>query len=477
MLSEHGCKIAPSTYYEHVDKVPTRREQRDQVLLGHIRRVRAENYSVYGARKVWLQLNREGIVVARCTVERLMSADGLQGAVRGKVKRTTIADPAAERARDLVGRVFTPAAPDTLWVADMTYVSTWSGWVYVAFVVDAFARRILGWRAGTSMSTQLVLDALEQAVWTRQRTCCDLSSVVAHTDRGSQYTSIRYTERLAQAGIAASVGTTGDSYDNALAETINGLYKTELIKPREPWRIVDQVEIATAEWVDCFNFRRLYQYCGDIPPAELENTYYAQNRAQPTAELSHHKVSGHTGAIRLGEVGVLGEEPERVGAGVPALVGVQRPQSVHKWGPGPQGPELVPVALLQPRLEVHSCADRWHLGPPSLLRCQGPAQRCLHLGEKRVLNRCPKLGQAIGRASRDGGRRGRDLGDGDVAELSVRHAGEFQGPRQQVVVEDLAQSLNRRVRMRQRERHMQLVLRYTYLPIDNVTPSFASFSV
>ncbi len=158
VLSEHGCKIAPSTYYEHVVKSPTRREQRDQVLLGHIRRVHAENYSVYGARKVWLQLNRERIAVARCTVERLMAADGLQGAVRGKVKRTTTADPAAERARDLVGRVFTPAAPDTLWVADMTYVSTWSGWVYVAFVVDAFARRILGWRAGTSMSTQLVLD-------------------------------------------------------------------------------------------------------------------------------------------------------------------------------------------------------------------------------------------------------------------------------------------------------------------------------
>jgi len=168
VLSEHGCKIAPSTYHDHVEKAPTRREQRDQVLLSHIRRVHAENYGVYGARKLWLQLNREGIVVARCTVERLMAADGLQGTARGKVKRTTTADPAAERARDLVGRVFTPAAPDTLWVADMTYISTWSGWVYVAFVVDAFARRILGWCAGTSMSTQLVLDALEQAVWTRR---------------------------------------------------------------------------------------------------------------------------------------------------------------------------------------------------------------------------------------------------------------------------------------------------------------------
>jgi putative transposase len=225
--------------------------------------------------------------VARCTVERLMRTHGLRGAVRGKVKRTTVADPAAERAGDLVNRNFEPAAPDRLWVADMTYVSTWSGWVYVGFIVDAFARRILGWRCGTSMSTQLVLDALEQAVWTRERVGASLSSVVAHTDRGSQYVSIRYTERLAQAGIAASVGTVGDSFDNALAETINGLYKTELIKPRAPWRTLDAVEIATAEWVEWFNHRRLYEHCGDIPPVEAEEHYYAQQSAQPTAELSH----------------------------------------------------------------------------------------------------------------------------------------------------------------------------------------------
>lgn len=287
VLSEHGVKIAPSTYYEHLDKAPTRRMRRDKYLVEQVRRVHSENYSVYGARKVWLQLNREGINVARCTVERLMAADGLAGAVRGKTKRTTTADPAAQRARDLVGRDFTPPAPDRLWVADMTYVSTWSGWVYVAFVIDAFARRILGWRTGTSMNTQLVLDALEQAVWTRGRAGADLAGLVAHTDRGSQYTSIRYTERLTDAGIAASVGTTGDSYDNALAETINGLYKTELIKPQGPWRSVDQVEIATAEWVDWFNHRRLYQHCGDIPPAEFETIYYAQNGAQHTAELSN----------------------------------------------------------------------------------------------------------------------------------------------------------------------------------------------
>ena len=186
VLTEHGLQIAPSTYYEHLGKAPSGRQRRDEYLLGEVHRVHADNYGVYGARKVWLQLNREGIEVARCTVERLMKADGLAGAVRGKVKRTTIADPAAERARDLVNRNFAPTAPDRLWVADMTYVSTWSGWVYVAFVVDAYARRILGWRCGTSMTTQRVLDALEQAVWTRQRAGAALDSVVAHTDRGSQ---------------------------------------------------------------------------------------------------------------------------------------------------------------------------------------------------------------------------------------------------------------------------------------------------
>jgi putative transposase len=287
VLTEHGLPMAPSTYYQHLTRKPTVRDGADGLLLDQIRRVHAENYSVYGARKVWLQLNREGVPVARCTVERLMRADGLRGAIRGKVKRTTIADPAAERARDLVNRNFTPAAPDRLWVADITYVSTWSGWVYVAFVIDAYARRIIGWRTGTSMSTQLVLDALEQAVWTRQRAGASVDSVVAHTDRGSQYVSIRYTERLAQAGIAASVGTIGDSFDNALAETINGLYKTEMIKPRGPWRTLDAVEIATAEWVDWFNHRRLYEYCGDIPPAQAEDHYYARNRTQHQLEPSN----------------------------------------------------------------------------------------------------------------------------------------------------------------------------------------------
>jgi putative transposase len=250
VLSEHGLKIAPSTYYEVLARVPSARARRDEDLLEHIRRVYRDNFAVYGARKVWLARNREGIAVARCTVERLMRAAGLVGARRGKVKKTTIADPDAQHAADLVSRQFAPTAPDRLWVADITYVSTWSGWVYVAFVIDAYARRPLGWRCGTTMSTQLVLDALDQAIWTRTRTGADLESVVAHSDRGSQYTSLRYGERLAEAGISPSVGSVGDSFDNALAETINGLCKTELIKPRGPWKTVDDVEIATAEWVD-----------------------------------------------------------------------------------------------------------------------------------------------------------------------------------------------------------------------------------
>jgi putative transposase len=288
VLSEHGLKIAPSTYYERRDKAPTRREVRDETLRPEVARVHAANYGVYGARKVWLQLNREGIPVARCTVARLMREHGLVGARRGKVRRTTIADPTANRPGDLVQRRFTPAAPDRLWVADITYVSTWSGWVYVAFVTDAYARRIIGWRTGTSMTTQLVLDAIDQAIWTRAREArSELADVVHHHDRGSQYGSVAFTEHLAAAGITPSVGAVGSSFDNALAETINGLYKTELIKPRGPWRTLDEVEVATAEWVDWFNYRRLYEHCGDMPPAEMENHHYAQQGARPKVELSN----------------------------------------------------------------------------------------------------------------------------------------------------------------------------------------------
>ena len=203
----------------------------------------------------------------------------MTGAIRGKVKNTTIPDPGGSRSPDLVQRQFGPPAPNRLWVADLTYVSTWSGWAYAAFVIDAYARRILGWRVGATMNTAMVLDSIEQAIWTRQQEgIFDLKDVVHHTDRGSQYTSIRFTERLAQADIQPSVGAVGSSYDNALAETINGLYKTELIKPRKPWRSVEEVEYATAEWVNWFNHHRLYEYCGDIPPVEMETAHYAQTQ-------------------------------------------------------------------------------------------------------------------------------------------------------------------------------------------------------
>lgn len=282
-LVELGIQIAPSTYYDQVSREPSRCEVRDDERKEHIRRIHAANYGVYGARKVWLALNREGIEVARCTVERLMADLGLHGAVRGKAKRTTIADPTAGRPADLVGRQFAPPAPNRLWVADLTYVSTWSGFAYVAFVTDAYARRILGWRVATTMTTAMALDSIEQAIWNRQREgVLDLKDVVHHTDRGSQYMSVRFTERLAEAGIQPSVGAVGSSYDNALAETINGLYKTELIKPRKPWRTIEEVELATAQWVDWFNNHRLYECCGDVPPAELEAAYYAQ-RWRPAA--------------------------------------------------------------------------------------------------------------------------------------------------------------------------------------------------
>jgi len=281
VLSEHGAKIAPSTYYEWKDRLPNKRQERDQVLLEHIRRVHQANFGVYGPRKVWLVLNREGIPVARCTIERLMRADGLTGAVRGKVKRTTIAG-VGPRPDDLVRRNFEPLAPNRLWVADFTYVSTWAGWTYVAFVIDAYARRIVGWRTATAMTADLVLDAIEQAIWTRQHEGRDqFDDLVAHNDRGVQYLSVAYSERLATAGIKPSVGAVGSSYDNALAESINGLYKTELIRRFGPWRSVDAVEIATAEWVNWYNHHRLHEYCGDMPPVVLEQVHYAQQ--QPSA--------------------------------------------------------------------------------------------------------------------------------------------------------------------------------------------------
>jgi putative transposase len=288
VLSGHGCKIAPSTYYDAAARGRSARAVREEQLKAEIRRVYADNYGVYGARKVWLELNREGIAVARCTVERLMRDLGLHGARRGRRVRTTRPDSAAARPADLVRRQFTAAGPDRLWVADFTYVPTWAGMVYVAFVIDAYSRRILGWRAATSMKTSLVLDALEHALWSRRRRQHNrnLAGLIHHTDAGSQYTSIAFTGRLAAAGVSASVGTVGDAYDNALAESVIGLYKTELIKPKGPWRTAEQVELATLEYVDWFNHRRLYEACGDIPPAELEDAYYRQINSLTEAALS-----------------------------------------------------------------------------------------------------------------------------------------------------------------------------------------------
>lgn len=290
-LTGLGAKISPSTYYEHRDRVPTRRETLDAVLRPVVARVHADNYGVYGARKVWLAINRERSVdaepVARCTIERLMGEMGLRGAVRGKVKRTTVADPRAATPSDLVDRDFSPHAPDRLWVADFTYVSTWSGWCYTAFVIDAYARRILGWSVATSMTSRLVLDAVEQAIWTRHREGRDLTGLITHHDHGSQYLSVAHTERLAAAGITPSTGAVGSSYDNALAETVIGLYKTELIKTRRPWKGFDDLEIATAEWVDWFNHRRTLGYCDDLTPVEAEQAHYAHHREPATVGSSN----------------------------------------------------------------------------------------------------------------------------------------------------------------------------------------------
>lgn len=233
---------------------------------------------VYGADKVWRQLNREGITVARCTVERLMHQQGLQGVRRGKAVRTTVADPKAPCPLDRVNRQFRAERPNQLWVPDFTYVSTWQGWVYVAFVIDVFSRRIVGWRQSSSMHTEFVLDALEQALYDRKPSEDD--GLVHHSDRGSQYLSIRYSERLAEAGIEPSVGSKGDSYDNALAETINGLYKAEVIHRRGPWKTKQAVELATLEWVAWFNHHRLMEPLGYVPPAEFEANYHLQRAGQ-----------------------------------------------------------------------------------------------------------------------------------------------------------------------------------------------------
>lgn len=279
--------IAPSTYHAHAAKRAdpaqlSARAQRDLALKAEIARVHGENFGVYGARKVWRQLGRESIAAARCTVERLMRAMGLQGVIRGKRPKTTVSDKAAPCPRDHVNRQFQVPRPNQLWVSDFTYVSTWAGFVYVAFVIDAYARRIVGWRVSRTANAGFVLDALDQALHARRP--ARRSGLVHHSDRGSQYLSIKYSLRLAEAGIDPSVGSVGDSYDNALAETVNGLYKAEVIHRRGPWRSFDAVEFATLEWVDWFNNRRLLGPIGNIPPAEAEERYYAM--INPTANAA-----------------------------------------------------------------------------------------------------------------------------------------------------------------------------------------------
>lgn len=262
-------QVAPSSYYAARNRQPSARRQRDDVLKGELRRIYAAHFGVYGVRKLWRQVQRDGTRVARCTVERLMHDLGLRGVVRGRRHRTTVPDDTALRPADLVQRDFRAPGPNRLWVADLTYVRTWSGFAYVAFIIDAYSRYIVGWHVARSLHTDVVLTALEHALWQRKG---PFEQLVHHSDRGVQYLSVRYTERLAEAGIATSVGSRGDSYDNALAETVNGLYKTELIYRRGPWRGREDLELATLEWVDWFNHRRLFSAIGYLPPAEYETT-------------------------------------------------------------------------------------------------------------------------------------------------------------------------------------------------------------
>jgi len=288
VLTEHGCKIAPNTYWVAKRRPPSRRALRDAELVVEIQRVYDENLFVYGADKIWAQLNRENIRVARCTVERLMRQRGLSGAKRGKAFTvTTIGDERLDRPADLVERRFRAPAPNRLWVADLTYVKTHTGWVYVAFIIDVYSRMVVGWQASRSLRSDLAIDALEMAVWNRQRAGADLSGLTHHSDRGVQYLSVRYSERLAENEIVASVGSKGDSYDNALAESFNGLYKWELIYRQGPWRGLDDVEFATMTYVDWFNHRRLHGEITDDPsyttPAEFEAVRYRQTQPAPEA--------------------------------------------------------------------------------------------------------------------------------------------------------------------------------------------------
>jgi putative transposase len=290
-LSSADVKIAPSTYYASKQRPASARAARDEELKVEITRVHKENFGVYGIRKVHAQLGREGITdpsgqrpVARCTTQRLMKDLGLRGISRAKGPRTTVPGSGPDTRPDLVERAFVADAPDRLWVADITYCRTYAGWVYAAFVLDVFSRRVVGWQLSTSLRTDLALDALNMGLWTRTRDGHDTSALVHHSDRGVQYLAVRYTERLAEAGVVASVGSRGDSYDNAMAEAFNSLFKAELVRNRGPWKSIDDLEIAVAEYIDWFNFRRLHGEIGLIPPVEYETLHRRTAPAQRPAE-------------------------------------------------------------------------------------------------------------------------------------------------------------------------------------------------
>jgi putative transposase len=285
-LEDTPAQIAPSTYYAAKTRPASTRSRRDAELTVMIKHIHAENYGVYGARKIWHELHRRGVPVARCAVERLMRAAGLRGLLRDKSPRTT--RPAAETGRpcDLVKRDFTAAAPNQLWVADLTYVRTAVGWVYAAFVLDVYSRMIVGWQVSTNLYTDLALDALKMAMWRRQHQGAELQGLVHHSDRGVQYRAIRYSQRLAEAGAVASVGSKGDSYDNAMAEAFNSLYKAELVRNKGPWRGLDDIEMATVEYIDWYNNRRLHGELGHIPPAEYESLHAMTQPVTASLETS-----------------------------------------------------------------------------------------------------------------------------------------------------------------------------------------------
>jgi putative transposase len=279
VLKDAGVQIAPSTYYAHRTRPPSARAVSDAATTREIERVHAENFGVYGARKMHAELRRQGHPVARCTVARLMRKTGLRGLSRAKGPRTTVPSSVLDTRPDLVERAFAATAPNQLWVADITYCRTFAGWVYAAFVIDVYSRRVVGWQLSRSLRTHLALDALEMGLWSRTHAGQAVDGLIHHSDRGGQYLAIRYTQRLVEAGAVASVGSRGDSYDNALAEAFNSLLKAELVRNRGPWKTIDDLEIAVAEYIDWFNHRRLHGEIGLVPPAEYEDSYYRHNPA------------------------------------------------------------------------------------------------------------------------------------------------------------------------------------------------------